>query len=258
VSSGADRDAEAVLDTVHDLAGIDDPRELVEESLAALLRLLHAEVASYNHIDARARSAEVLLRPCLPRYTQLLDHVDESMEDHPLLQHLTRPGTPPLPQRLSDVISPSAWRRTRTYAEVLRPMGTPHMLAIPLRWEGMAGTSYAVMRSGTDFRVRERELATALQCGLAALHRRLPAAPGEPAGRGDEGRLGTRGRQAGITPRQHDVLRLLAEGCTADSIARALGMSPRTVHKHLQRLYTTLDVHDRLSAVNRARAIGLL
>ena len=45
---------------------------------------------------------------------------------------------------------------------------------------------------------------------------------------------------------------------TAEAIARALGMSPRTVHKHLQRLYAALDVHDRLGAVDRARALGLL
>jgi DNA-binding CsgD family transcriptional regulator len=35
-------------------------------------------------------------------------------------------------------------------------------------------------------------------------------------------------------------------------------VSPRTVRKHLGNLYRKMDVHDRLMAVERARALGLL
>ena len=86
----------------------------------------------------------------------------------------------------------------------------------------------------------------------------MPVVLGRPSALERERRCAAAARQVGVTPRQHEVLRCLAQGCTAEAIARALGMSPRTVHKHLQRLYAALDVHDRLGAVDRARALGLL
>lgn len=61
-----------------------------------------------------------------------------------------------------------------------------------------------------------------------------------------------------LTPREWTVLRLLADGWTAAAIARRLHLSERTIHKHLEHLYAKLSVSDRLSAVMRAQALGLL
>ncbi len=51
---------------------------------------------------------------------------------------------------------------------------------------------------------------------------------------------------------------LLERGRTAEAIAHDLGISPRTVHKHLENLYRKLGVGDRLRAVAVAREAGLL
>ncbi|SHN55596.1 regulatory protein, luxR family [Geodermatophilus obscurus] len=64
--------------------------------------------------------------------------------------------------------------------------------------------------------------------------------------------------QIGLTGRETAVLQLLARGLTAESIARRLGCSPRTVHKHLERLYRKIGVRDRLMAVQVARCHGLV
>jgi DNA-binding NarL/FixJ family response regulator len=61
-----------------------------------------------------------------------------------------------------------------------------------------------------------------------------------------------------LTPREHAVLTLLADALTAGAIARRLGISKRTVHKHVQNLYRKLGTSDRLSAVLYAHAHGLL
>lgn len=61
-----------------------------------------------------------------------------------------------------------------------------------------------------------------------------------------------------LTPRELEVLRLLALGLPARSIAFRIETSPRTVHKHLGSIYRKLTVHDRLGAVNRAYELGLL
>ncbi|BEL03207.1 LuxR family transcriptional regulator [Actinoplanes sichuanensis] len=62
----------------------------------------------------------------------------------------------------------------------------------------------------------------------------------------------------GITVRESDVLALLAESLTAAAIARRLGISAGTVHKHLAALYRKLGTGDRLATVLRARALGLV
>ena len=61
-----------------------------------------------------------------------------------------------------------------------------------------------------------------------------------------------------LTPREGEVLGLLAEGLLATTIAARLAVSPRTVHHHLGSIYEKLGVSDRLGAVLRARARGLL
>ncbi len=61
-----------------------------------------------------------------------------------------------------------------------------------------------------------------------------------------------------LTPRELEVLRLLAEGLLARTIAMRLSLSPRTVHHHLGSIYDKLEVRDRLAAVLKAREQGLL
>ena len=61
-----------------------------------------------------------------------------------------------------------------------------------------------------------------------------------------------------LTTRELEVLRMLANGLLARTMALRLGVSERTVHKHLGNVYAKLDVHDRLLAVRRAESLGLL
>lgn len=52
-----------------------------------------------------------------------------------------------------------------------------------------------------------------------------------------------------LTPRQLDVLRLVALGLTNQRVAAALGMSPSTVKEHLAAIYRRLGVQSRTGAV---------
>lgn len=61
-----------------------------------------------------------------------------------------------------------------------------------------------------------------------------------------------------LTRRQREVLQLLGGGLTVQAIARRLGLSPRTVGKHLERVYRRLGTSDRLMTVMRAQHWGLL
>ena len=66
------------------------------------------------------------------------------------------------------------------------------------------------------------------------------------------------GPAARLTPRQLQVLRLLAEGVTARGIATRLGLAETTVRNHIRAVLGELGAHSQLEAVARARAQGLV
>ncbi len=62
----------------------------------------------------------------------------------------------------------------------------------------------------------------------------------------------------GLTPRQHDVLRLLGQGQSNKEIARVLGLAEGTVKLHISAILRALGVHNRTGAVvAAARLLGL-
>jgi DNA-binding CsgD family transcriptional regulator len=61
------------------------------------------------------------------------------------------------------------------------------------------------------------------------------------------------GRWAELTPRQTEVLRLVAAGYSNQRIAESLGISPRTVKAHLESVRRRLGVHSRFAAVAAVR-----
>ncbi|HLH60745.1 MAG TPA: LuxR C-terminal-related transcriptional regulator [Ktedonobacteraceae bacterium] len=63
---------------------------------------------------------------------------------------------------------------------------------------------------------------------------------------------------AGLTGRERDVLRLLAEGLSNAQIAERLTISPRTVDGHLVSIYSKLHVSSRTAAARAAREYHLL
>jgi len=63
---------------------------------------------------------------------------------------------------------------------------------------------------------------------------------------------------ATLTPREMDVLKLVVEGRTNQSIAVNLGISEKTVEKYLESLYTKLGVTSRVEAAVHAIREGLV
>ena len=141
-----------------------------------------------------------------------------------------------------------AWPGSSTARLLDRLLDVDHVLGIPLPGSTTPITGCLVYRSGRDFSDDELRLAEQLQPLLAAVEqqrqllRRLDASSG----------------QAALTPRETTVLVLLGDALTALSIGRRLGISERTVHKHIANIYRKLGTHDRVSTVLHAQRLGLI
>ena len=61
-----------------------------------------------------------------------------------------------------------------------------------------------------------------------------------------------------LTAREIDVLEQLAKGLSYTIIAENLFLSPSTVRKHIENIYTKLQVHSKLEAVQKARRNNLI
>jgi DNA-binding NarL/FixJ family response regulator len=61
-----------------------------------------------------------------------------------------------------------------------------------------------------------------------------------------------------LTPRESEVLALLAQRLSNSEIANRLFISPKTVRRHTENIYNKLSVHDRREAVAKGLGLGIL
>jgi DNA-binding CsgD family transcriptional regulator len=144
----------------------------------------------------------------------------------------------------ADFYSGRQWHSVGMYSEILRPQGLEHELQLCL--PGPPGPDAGPRRTvrlfflrepGPDFSERDRALLTLLrphlqQAFLDAERRRTPVPE--------------------LTPRQWELVKLIAVGHTNTQIARELGLSEGTVRTHLENIYGRLGVSNRTTAVIRA------
>ncbi len=68
----------------------------------------------------------------------------------------------------------------------------------------------------------------------------------------------TRREQLGVTPRELEILRLIAAGLSTREISERLFVSENTVKTHSSRLFSKLDARRRTQAVQLAKEAGLI
>jgi DNA-binding CsgD family transcriptional regulator len=109
----------------------------------------------------------------------------------------------------------------------------------------------------------------AAQRGALAIFERLGAAPAADIARQRLRAAGVRGlprgprpatqaNPQGLTNRQLEVLRLLAEGLRNPEIAERLSTTPKTVEHHVSAVLTKLEARSRAEAVRAANQLGLI
>jgi len=73
-----------------------------------------------------------------------------------------------------------------------------------------------------------------------------------------EARLVERATRPQLTPREIQVVDLMAQAMRNKEIAAALGVSEQTAQVHVKNIFTKLTVADRIAAINVARRHGLI
>ena len=138
-------------------------------------------------------------------------------------------------------------REGEKFTSVLEPGSVPvasHAFAQKILGTA-ASTEYEATLRTRDGGLVRADISTVPVCGghrivgvfgLAEVDRHAPAA------RAADG-------QVSLTPRQAQVLHLLARGCSTEQMADELGVAVDTVRNHIRAILRRLGVHSRLEAV---------
>jgi DNA-binding CsgD family transcriptional regulator len=176
-----------------------------------------------------------------------IDHWMAMNADDPYIVNLFRTGDP-RPYRMSDFVTFGHFRQTAVYREVFARYGMRHLLVMTPRITDQELVLIGLTRRLHDFSDCETRalhpmrdlIAAALdyQAQITAIRAEiglgLPAVPP---------------RRCTLTERETQVLALIATGHTSDQAARKLGISPRTIRKHLEGVFAKANVPSRAAAV---------
>ncbi len=159
--------------------------------------------------------------------------------------------------RMSDLVGQRRYHELPIFREYFHPAGLDHMIDVGLPAAPRRHRSFILFREtgAGDFSERDRAVLEMLRPHFrslearAALRRRLSGTWGTQDGDG------TSGAYTELTPREREIVVLVAEGKTNAQIAVLLWVAPSTVKKHLEHVYEKLGVGGRTAAATLALAI---
>jgi DNA-binding CsgD family transcriptional regulator len=235
-------------------------RELAEfrsGALALARELVPCESASYNEVKPGS-SAIVVADPAAALTPDSLEIFGRFAAENPLIDHYMRTGDGQ-PVRFSDFISRRQLRRLTLYDHIYRPLGIEHQIAFVLPAAPGEVVGIALNRGHDDFSGEEAAMLDILRAPLRACYRRLVEREqliNRLAGYEADGAFAAQARALGLSERQAEVMLAVAGGASNTEVGTGLAISRRTVEKHLQNIYTHLNVTSRTQAIGRLRAGG--
>jgi len=221
--------------------------------VASLRRLVAAELTTLSicDLDTGHRSVVSDLPGAISR--REIEVFDRHFHAHPLVRAHGR-NDRAATRRVSDLVARGDWRSSALFNDYYRPIGIDHAMAVPIHVKANVLVSFVFNRRGRDFSERERDRVESIRRHLGNLYRLSREIEGPRAAWGVPSPRSS--ADTGLTTRELEVLRWLGCGKTDKDIAGILGISPRTVHKHLQRIYEKLGVETRTAAVVRAMRLA--
>ena len=240
--------------------------ELRSRLLAVLARAVDAELAVYHQSDfARLDGPYEELGVVWPSPYDLLTGVvgyAEIAAQAPLVRHFAGPAPVPVVSLLNDLIPHLEWHQTPLYRQCFRHVPVEDHLGVMVSLHGGRAHGITLIRSAGCFDREDRRLLELLIPHLRSALRRclVDPTPYLAISLADPPRVIELAGNAipppsDLTPRQHEVLTLVAGGLSNRLVARRLQVAPRTVDKHLENAFAVLGVQNRVEAVRRHRDI---
>jgi two-component system nitrate/nitrite response regulator NarL len=150
-----------------------------------------------------------------------------------------------------DVDGPTVMRRMRTGGSSTRVVFLSAYLDSAL--------IYSALEAGAaGFLSKRADRSAICDAIVSAASGEIVLSPEIQTALGREIRANHRNGHPALTPREHEVLVLAAEGLSASRIGERLFLSPSTVKTHLAHVYDKLGVSDRTAAVAEAFRQGLV
>jgi DNA-binding CsgD family transcriptional regulator len=232
-------------------AELDRPSEFPGLVLPGLAGLVGCDTLSYNEIGLDGPRLRYLDHPVGAIDPSRSAVLAQLIHQHPLVKHFntTMDGGA---RRISDFLSRTEFHRLGIYNEFYRHVSVEHQLAVQLPGTRGCLVGLALNRQSGEFSDADLELLDMLRGPLSLALARARARQRAQQALRDRGRaeLGV------LTSREVQILELVAVGRTSVAIGRVLDVSPRTVAKHLERIYRKLGVGNRAAAVSLAFSSG--
>jgi DNA-binding CsgD family transcriptional regulator len=241
-----------LLELVGDVCGLLDVDELRHGLLDAIHRALPSLYVSLNDIGPEPGEIVALMSPESPD-PALYDRWAVHAHENPLLARYLRTQDGRA-MRFSDLLSQEELHRLALYKQVYEPLEVEYQMSFTLPAGTNRVLAIALSRADRDYSDEERDFADRARPFLIQAYLNSIAfqvARAEHAEAGASTPLLDSLLAAGLTPREAESLRLVALGRSNHHVASALGISHRTVGKHLERSFRKLGVGDRSTAAAR-------
>lgn len=222
-----------------DLEGATGPGDFLPvDALQAVGEFIGCDEVSFQVMDVRGRSVQAQVDTAPDGLSEDLSHQEDAglfwamFEESVACNYPQRTGDHRTVTRLSDFYSRAALRGT-IVGEYISQSEFRHELMLPLPPDGPRDERVLLFRGdGSDFTEHDVLVMALLRPHLLALRRRRHARPIPQ-----------------LTPRQLQILGLVAAGYTNGQVARLLGVASATVRKHLENAFERLEVSSRSAAV---------
>jgi DNA-binding CsgD family transcriptional regulator len=247
-------DLRAVLDTLHAIGEASATGDgFARYGVSSLPRLVSSELTTLSvcDLDSGHRSVVSNLPGAISK--REIEVFDRYFYEHPLVrEHARNPHA--VTMRINDLLSETEFQRTPLFNEYYRPIRIDHAMAVPIHVDRNLLVSFVFNRSKRDFSDRDRACLELIRPHLGNFYRLTRAMDSARTAPAAAPNALDRASDLPLTAREREVLHWLAGGKTDRDIGEILDISPRTVHKHLQRIYEKLGVETRTAAVMRVIA----
>lgn len=239
-----------MLAIVADVQGLLDLDELRHGILDALDRALPSDHVSLNDVGPDPDTVVVIARP-VPSAAHVRAFARLAHENPLVRRYLTTQDG--RAYRFSDVVSRDELHALAIYRELYAALGVEHQIAFTLPHTSGRILGVALSRGQRDYSDAERDLINLARPFLIQAYQNAIAHDLARSGRPDGDGVAVLAalRETGLTAREAEVVHLVALGRSNRHAAASLGISHRTVGKHLEQAFRKLGTRDRSTAAAR-------